>query len=86
MLCLALAGCASYWPRALGPVPELPASPGQIQVDTRSLPFPVLAAHPFDPRDGLDEIEVAPLAVVNNQDLKRARDAISWCPDQTRVP
>lgn len=77
LLCLALAGCASYRPLPLGPVPELPASPGQIQVDTRSLPFPVLAAHPFDPRDGLDEIEVATLAVVNNPDLKLARDDLA---------
>jgi outer membrane protein TolC len=76
-LCLALAGCASYQPLALGPVPGLPARPGQIQVDTRSLPFPVLAAHPFDPRDGLDEIEVATLAVVNNPDLKLARDDLA---------
>lgn len=73
MCCLVVAGCATYRPLPLGPVPELPASPGQIQVDTRSLPFPVLAAHPFDPRDGLDEIEVATLAVVNNPDLKLAR-------------
>jgi outer membrane protein TolC len=77
MCCLAVAGCATYRPLPLGPVPELPASPGQIQVDTRSLPFPVLAAHPFDPRDGLDEIEVATLAVVNNPDLKLARDDLA---------
>lgn len=76
-LCLALAGCATYRPLALGPVPELPARPDQIQVDTRSLPFPILAAHPFDPRDGLDEIEVATLAVVNNPDLKLARDDLA---------
>lgn len=77
VVCLALAGCASYRPLPLGPVPALPANPGQIQVDTRSLPFPVLAAHPFDPRDGLDEIEVATLAVVNNPDLKLARDDLA---------
>jgi outer membrane protein TolC len=77
MLCLALAGCAAYRPLPLGPVPELPKSPGLIHVDTRSLPFPVLAAHPFDPRDGLDEIEVATLAVVNNPDLKLARDDLA---------
>jgi outer membrane protein TolC len=52
----------------------LPARADLIQVDTRSLPFPVLASHPFDPRDGLDEIEVATLAVANNPDLKLARD------------
>lgn len=73
MLCLSLAGCASYRPLALGPAPELPTHPEQLQVDTSSLPFPVLAAHRFDPRDGLDEIEVATLAVVNNPDLKLAR-------------
>jgi outer membrane protein TolC len=77
LLCLALAGCASYRPLALGPVSELPARPDQIQVDTRSLPFPVLAAHRFDARDGLDEIEVATLAVVNNPDLKLARDDLA---------
>lgn len=77
VLCLALAGCTTYTPLALGPVPELPARPGQIQVDTRSLPFPELAAHPFDPRDGLDEIEVATLAIVNNPDLKLARDDLA---------
>lgn len=77
MLFLALAGCAAYRPLPLGPVSELPMRPEQIQVDTRSLPFPVLAAHPFDPRDGLDEIEVATLAVVNNPDLKLARDDLS---------
>jgi outer membrane protein TolC len=77
VLCIALAGCASYRPLALGPVPELPASPGQIQVDTRSLPFPLLAAHRFDPSDGLDEIEVATLAVANNPDLKLARDDLA---------
>lgn len=77
MYCLALAGCATYRSLPLGPVPGLPGSLGQIQVDTRSLPFPVLAAHPFDPRDGLDEIEVATLAVVNNPDLKLARNDLA---------
>lgn len=77
MCCLALAGCATYRPLPLEPVPEPPGHPAQIQVDTRSLPFPVLAAHRFDPRDGLDEIEVATLAVVNNPDLKLARDDLA---------
>jgi outer membrane protein TolC len=77
LLCLGLAGCAPYRPLALGPAPELGLRPEQIQVDTRSLPFPVLATHAFDPRDGLDEIEVATLAVVNNPDLKLARDDVA---------
>ncbi|HEY3347955.1 MAG TPA: TolC family protein, partial [Nitrospirota bacterium] len=36
--------------------------------------MPELAAHRFDPSDGLDMTEVAMLAVVNNPDLKAARD------------
>ncbi len=35
---------------------------------------PFLPAHPFDPSDGLDAVEVAMLAVANNPDLKLARD------------
>jgi outer membrane protein TolC len=77
MCCLAVVGCATYRPLPLGPVTELPGRPAQIQVDTRSLPFHVLATHPFDPRDGFDEIEVATLAVVNNPDLKLARDDLA---------
>jgi outer membrane protein TolC len=77
VLCLGLAGCAVYRPAPLGAVPALATRPGQIEVDTRSLPFPVLASHRFDPRDGLDEIEVATLAVVNNPDLKLARDDLA---------
>ena len=38
------------------------------------MPLPELAAHPFNPDDGLDMTEVAILAVLNNPDLKVARD------------
>lgn len=38
------------------------------------MPLPELAAHRFDPSDGLDIDEVAMLAVANNPDLKLARD------------
>jgi outer membrane protein TolC len=37
------------------------------------MPLPELAAHRFDPADGLDITEVATLAVLNNPDLKIAR-------------
>ena len=73
-LAVALAGCASYQPQPLGKVQDNPATIAHIGVDPRSLPFPALAAHRFDPSDGLDEIEVAMLAVINNPDLKLARD------------
>ena len=38
------------------------------------MPLPELAVHPFNPDDGLDMTEVAILAVINNPDLKVARD------------
>lgn len=38
------------------------------------MPLPELAAHRFDPSDGLDIDEVAMLAVANNPDLKLTRD------------
>lgn len=74
LFCIALSGCASYEPR---PLPRAPASTtplAQLVVDARSLPFPALAAHRFDPSDGLDATEVAVVAVVNNPDLRLARD------------
>ncbi len=40
----------------------------------RTMPLPELAAHRFDPSDGLDIDEVAMLAVANNPDLKLSRD------------
>jgi outer membrane protein TolC len=73
-LCLALSGCATYHPLPLRPLPRQPAQLAQFNVDTRGLPFPALAAHRFDPSDGLDETEVATLAVANNPDLRLARD------------
>ena len=65
---LLLSACAAYQPLALQE-----GAPRDLVVDTRSLPFPPMAAHRFDPRDGLDGVEVAMLAVVNNPDLRLAR-------------
>lgn len=48
----------------------------RIQIDPASMPLPELAAHRFDPSDGLDIEEVAMLAVANNPDLKLARDDV----------
>ena len=69
-----LAGCTFYQPEPLVSMPTWPRELPRLQVDPKSLPFPELAAHPFDPRDGLDMTEVATLAVVNNPDLKLVRD------------
>lgn len=77
MLALPLmSGCASY---RREPLPDQTsalsgAQMARIRVDARSMPLPELAAHRFDPADGLDIDEVAMLAVVNNPALKLARD------------
>lgn len=74
LLCGALAGCATYEPQPLTTESAAPATLADLRVDAASLPFPALAAHRFDPTDGLDIVETAMLAVANNPDLKLARD------------
>lgn len=69
-----IGGCASYRPLPLDDHPHRPAAVSDLTVDVARLPFPILAAHKFDPTDGLDMTEVATLAVDNNPDLKVARD------------
>lgn len=69
-----LAGCASYQPQTLDTRSTLPDRIPHIAIDPAQMPLPELAAHCFDPADGLDMTEVAMLAVVNNPDLKIARD------------
>jgi outer membrane protein TolC len=76
-LVLALSGCATYQSKPLGPVRTQRPDLEQVHVDARLLPFPALSAHRFDPSDGLDETEVATLAVANNPGLKLARDDVS---------
>jgi outer membrane protein TolC len=70
-----LGGCAIYRGRPLGDRVTLPERIPDVVIDPRQMPLPELAAHPFDPSDGLDITEVAMLAVVNNPDLKVARAA-----------
>jgi cobalt-zinc-cadmium efflux system outer membrane protein len=72
---IALVGCATYRAEPLGVHATLPERIQDITVDARQMPLPELAAHAFDPRDGLDMTEAAMLAVVNNPDLKIARAA-----------
>lgn len=71
---LALAACSTYQAQPLGSVQDAPAKIADIRIDPASLPFPALAARHFDPSGGLDDIGVATLAVVNNPDLRLARD------------
>ncbi len=74
LLCVSVAGCASYQPQTLDTHATLPNRIPHIAIDPARMPLPELAAHRFDPADGLDMTEVAMLAVVNNADLKIARD------------
>lgn len=50
------------------------ASLERVRIDPATMPLPELAAHRFDPSDGLDMEELAMLAVANDPDLKLARD------------
>jgi outer membrane protein TolC len=75
VLATSLAGCAKYHAQPLGTRATLPDNIPALSVDPQTMPLPELAAHRFDPSDGLDITEVAMLAVVNNPDLKIARAA-----------
>lgn len=70
---VALGGCASYQPMTLPQSEALVHGVRQLQVDTATMPDAALAAHRFDPSDGLDITEVAMLAVANSPDLRLAR-------------
>jgi outer membrane protein TolC len=72
-LAMLLAACSTYQPLALREGAPPPAAV-TVRVDAASLPFPALATHLFDPSDGLDIVEVAMLAVVNNPELRLLRD------------
>jgi outer membrane protein TolC len=69
-----MAGCSTYRPLQIDDKITLASSASHITVDTRTLPFHFLSAHKFDPSDGLDMTEVSMLAVVNNPNLRLARD------------
>jgi outer membrane protein TolC len=73
---LLIGGCATYHREPLAPQDTSTSARSleRIRIDPASMPLPELAAHRFDPADGLDIDEVAMLAVANNPDLKLARD------------
>lgn len=70
---LALGGCATYHPLPLAKAPDLKADISALTVPADALHPPATGRHVFNPRDGLDAIEVAELAVVNNPQLRAAR-------------
>ncbi|TAL85824.1 MAG: TolC family protein [Candidimonas sp.] len=69
-----LGGCATYHSVPLTPHSTALQRIDALHIDPHSMPLPALAAHRFDPSDGLDITETAMLAVANNPDLKLARD------------
>src|SRR6476659_4540426 len=70
-----LASCTWYRREPLSPRDTSTSleSLERIRIDPATMPLPELAAHRFDPSDGLDIEEVAMLAVANDPDLKLAR-------------
>lgn len=73
-LVVVLAGCTVYSRKPLPEWPSLSRDISHILIESNAMPLPELKAYRFDPTDGLDITEVAMLAVVNNPDLKLARD------------
>ncbi|PQV46823.1 TolC family protein [Paraburkholderia sp. BL21I4N1] len=73
---LLIGGCTWYHREPLAPRDTSMSARTleRIRIDPSTMPLPELAAHRFDPSDGLDIDEVAMLAVANNPDLKLARD------------
>lgn len=69
-----LAGCTTYQSLPLQSKPQFTTEVSHLIVRSERMPLPELASHRFDPRDRLDMTEVAMLAVVNNPQLKVARD------------
>jgi outer membrane protein TolC len=74
LIAVMLSGCATYHPSPLSTKSNATREITHIVVNAADMPLPELAAHPFDPGDGLDMTEVAMLAVANNPQLKVARD------------
>lgn len=74
-LAIALCGCASYAPLPLAQH-DAAHSVAQLRAPVADMPAAGLAAHRYDPSDGLDAGEVAMLAVANSPDLKLKRDEL----------
>lgn len=71
-----LSACATYMPQKLPTQVNLAKTASAITVNPAQLTFREFSAHIFNPIDGLDSDEVAMLAVVNNPQLRQARDGL----------
>jgi outer membrane protein TolC len=74
VLMATIVGCSTYRAKPLPLQPTLSREVPHLTIEASQMPLPELATHRFDPSDGLDMTEVAMLAVINNPDLKIARD------------
>lgn len=79
LITLLLGGCARYHPSMLPEHADLSQSPAALQVDSAKLRFVGLQKKKIDLSDGLDQTEIAILAVLNNPGLKvqRAHRAVA---------
>jgi len=68
-----IAACASYHPRPLADRPDLAPSIADLKVNHGTVDIPGLKHETFDGQDGLDDTEIAVLAVLNNPSLKAFR-------------
>jgi outer membrane protein TolC len=75
-LLLVLGGCASYQPRPLAERADSVRALRSLRVDTRRIPLPHLAAQPIDLDQPLPMAAVAALAVLDNPQLRLARDRL----------
>ena len=76
VLCLTVSACSTYAPRPLPTGSDSAGDLAALRVAPIALAPEGWPAHRFDPSDGLDDIEVATLAVANNPDLRAARTAL----------
>ena len=74
LLSCMLCSCASYQPLPLSHDIQLNKALVDLQIDTKTLHFPELASHPLDLQGEWDITNLATLAVLNNPELKLARD------------
>jgi outer membrane protein TolC len=70
-----LGGCVTYQGRALPTSTNLAATPRRLWVDPTRMRVAPLRSIIIDPSDGLNPLEVAVLAVLNNPDLAAKRKA-----------
>lgn len=69
-----LSSCEFYHEKTLNDTPAFTDKPSDIIINADKLPLPELKSYPFDVKNGLDITEIAIIAVINNPELKLARD------------